>query len=287
MIYCRYPEWDGVEFRGFTYDSYLWEFTSFIDYLNTTFNLNAIITDFEFEEPLDDVINDNIKQVSLIQTSTISNNSPGDLSEVIANEVTKTESHTISFSRAVTHTNSYSTKTTVSAEVNVNFWVIHGKITTTEEFDYYREDSYANTEGSEQTLTKDVTYSISKTVNVLPYETVKVSSYLKWIDNLQMQYKANIVITLSKKCGEFLPQNYTKYILDMIGFDEEFANQTTYTLVYKTSGVYTASMGLDSVFTVTSVDHECQCNNTKQTPKVVYNSTNIRAKYYKLKKRKL
>jgi len=181
------------------------------------------------------------------------------LVEVVTDKVKKTESHTFSFSETLTQTSTYFSSFLISCELYLYGWEAELDLETQLEFSYTFQNSVSVAYGSEYTVTNEVDYSISKTVNVRSCDTVKISSYVNWINNLQLNYNASVDITLSQNCGSLLPTNYTQYVLNMIGFTGTLINSNNFILTYFTSGYIIASKGLDSQFNATSCGQNKEC----------------------------
>ena len=262
------------------YDKFNGGFVMFITKAIQYLDLRATMSKFAYTKPPEEVIKDNKKQVDLVQTSTINNCSPGTLIEEVSNTVKKTQSLKLSISPSVTKSAKFFSKFTIPAEISAKFLGMGESVSTSLEFGYEIGQNSTNNKDWEQTATRDVTYSVKKTVNVPPDQCFKIASYVNWIENPKLPYKALIDVTVMKKSGGVSEHEESRNVLKKMGFDEKFVNETTNSLVYETSGEFTGSFGLDSMFSVSKIGQNCKCEEkdndvTYYDVKVHYSPTNI------------
>ncbi len=93
-------------------------------------------------------------------------------------------------------------------------------------------------------------------MNIPPNQKLQFSSYVNWIDNLRIPFKANITITGEgpRFLDDFeLDSDSLKVLLTKYGFDEKLIEEKPESLTYETKGVFVGSFGLDSVFNVNNI----------------------------------
>jgi len=97
---------------------------------------------------------------------------------------------------------------------------------------------------------------------VPPYSSVEILSYVNWIDDLSLPYKAKLTVTGVAprfKDDSRLDSTTMKVLLIKYGFDERLIEETATSLTFEVRGVFKGSFGLDSVFSVTNL------GNTRNT----------------------
>lgn len=195
--------------------------------------------------------------MSLLETSTITNDSPASLSQTVSNTVTKKQTFELSFSNSVTESRNSFFNMTVETNVGFKFPGLGGEVSTDTNFGW----NWSRNETTVKSLTtqtiKEQTYTINKTVNVPAHSSVKVISYVNWIENLSIPYKAKLTfkgIGPSFENKGALNSNVIKVLLSKTGFNDKLLEEGESYVTFETHGQFTGSFGLDSVFSVTSIN---------------------------------
>ncbi len=196
-----------------------------------------------------------------MQTSTLTNDSPAEISEEISNEVKKTQSFEISVSNSVMKSSKFFNRFSISASIGGKFLGFGPSIDTHTEFSYDLTNDKFNSETETKTVKNEVTYNIKKIVNIPSHQNVQVVSYVNWIENLKMPYKAKITVTGEGPRFEDdheLDSDTIQVLLSKYGFDERLIEQNPKSLTFETKGTFVGSFGLDSVFSVHSLNEDIQ-----------------------------
>ena len=214
----------------------LWEF------IPTGYKITALITDFQYDSPPEDILEKYKKPVDIIEKRTISNNSGAELTD------------TVSYSKTFTNTFSYGFKESLNftAKTEVKAGI---PFTTSTKAEFSLSVGF---EANQQITKSDsVTYNITKQVKVPAFTSVRISAYANWIENLEMPFEATVKITAladrlmrngniardksvdGNVVSQFLSHHNFKGNIIRIEGDVVFA---------KISGKFIGSYGLDSVF---------------------------------------
>ncbi len=196
-----------------------------------------------------------------MQTSTLTNDSPAEISEEISNEVKKTQSFEISVSNSVMKSSRFFNQFSISASIGGKFLGFGPSIDAHTEFSYELTKDKFNSETETKTVKNEVTYNIKKIVNIPSHQNVQVVSYVNWIENLKMPYKAKITVTGEGPRFEDdheLDSDTIQVLLSKYGFDERLIEQNPKSLTFETKGIFIGSFGLDSVFSVHSLNEDIQ-----------------------------
>ncbi len=186
----------------------------------------------------------------------ITNDSPAKTSEVVSNTVKKTQSFEISYSKSIAQSAKSFSKFSLQASIGGKFLGIGASVDTTTEFGMEIGRETTTTNENKKSVSNEVTYTISKTVEVPPFEKVQVLSYVNWVDNLSLPYKAKVTVTGYAPRFEVdnkLDSKTMKVLLSKYGFNERLIKQTSTSLIFEVRGIFKGSFGLDSVFTTTSL----------------------------------
>jgi hypothetical protein len=197
-----------------------------------------------------------VKKVDLLHTSVLTNDSPAKLTEEISNEVKKTQSFEISYSKSIAESWKFFYHFSVHASVSAKFLGIGASVDTTHEFGFDYGKDVTTTHEIKKSVSNEVSYNIKKTIEIPPYEKVQVLSYVNWVDNLSMPYKAKVTVTGVAPRFENdsrLDAKTMKVLLSKYGFDERLIEETATSLTFEVRGEFTGSFGLDSVFSATSL----------------------------------
>jgi hypothetical protein len=134
----------------------------------------------------------------------------------------------------------------------------------TTEFGMELGGEVATTNDNKKSFSNEVTYTIRKTVEVPPFTKLQVLPYVNWVDNLSLPYKAKV--TVSGDAPRFendskLDSKTMKVLLSKYGFDERLIEETATSLTFEVHGTFTGSLGLNSVFSSTSLEntHNITC----------------------------
>ena len=107
-----------------------------------------------------------------------------------------------------------------------------------------------------KSVSNEVTYTIKKAVEVPPYEKLEVLSYVNWVDNLSLPYKAKVTVTgvaPRLENDSRLDAKTIKVLLSKYGYAERLIKETATSLTFEVRGEFIGSFGFDSVFSVTSL----------------------------------
>ena len=110
-------------------------------------------------------------------------------------------------------------------------------------------------------ITNSKEYSISKIIKVPPYTSVKISSYINWINDLRILFNISLKFSVEsyrmKNDGSLniywstMDKNLVSDILRQFDFHGHIVHDNEPdSVVAKMTGSFTGSMGLESVFVV-------------------------------------
>ena len=216
-------------------------------FIPNLYKIEAVITDFQYDSPPQSVFEKYKKKVSLIETRTIKNNGPAELTD------------TVSYSKTLTNTLSYGFKESLSFTYKTSVKAgIPGIGEGTTEWSFT-----GGFESNQQvTNTDTITYNQTKQVKVPPFTSVRISAYTNWVENIEMPFTATVKMTslasrLTKKYKlvndkivsgdvlyQYLTHNKFEGVINKIEENAVFA---------KITGIFTGSYGLDSVFSADQI----------------------------------
>jgi hypothetical protein len=174
------------------------------------------------------------------------------MKEKLTNSIKKTQSFTLTRSSSISESSKSFSHFSVKGKVD--FKVVGAEAGAEFGQDWGRDSSSSN--GDATTTSKEVSYSIDKEISVPPFSKVQVMSYVNWIENLPIPYKAKITVTgvyKNSKENKTLDSQALKNALQKIKFDEHLLNETSTSLIFETHGTIMGSFGLDSAFTSTFI----------------------------------
>lgn len=252
----------------------MWALTPFEEEFIKSFVLNSLLTNLEIKSN-ENYADDYVKQVAMMTTSTVVNNGSADISEEISNQITMTESHEISLIDSAIHTQGWHINAGVKVSSSYNILFAKGEVEVSLEGGYNTDNTEEQSRTDSLIISKEVTYSITKTVIVPSHQSVRISSYVNWLKDLQLPYTADLIVTLKSNksnCKEYLPAENIIYILEMIDITQTPSNVTQNSVIVPVYGVYKASLGLDTVFTVSPINEDNTSKRHKEI--IIYSNFN-------------
>ena len=106
------------------------------------------------------------------------------------------------------------------------------------------------------TVTSEQTYEIRKKIITPPYTKLKVLSYVNWIDDLTLNYKAKLHVYGTGPTFMENPNLDVAAINSLLAqknFKERKIDQTSHSVIYQVKGQLKGSFGLDSIFSVSEL----------------------------------
>lgn len=219
--------------------------------LNPLNELKSTIVDFSYDLLYEEMIVSKLSKIDLLRVSRIVNHSNATVEEELKNEVRKIVETRVRVETNMTHF--------MDVYVDAVFPMVFFGV------DY--QFTYNKFEGYEQTERHEARYEISKKVWVPPQTSVKIISYVNWIQNLDLPFTATL------RVGGLVPRETSqgflrpavanlaevRALLEYADFDdrtvvseEEEGNE----LIFKIKGVFSGSFGLDSVYRVEPLSDE-------------------------------
>lgn len=139
-------------------------------------------------------------------------------------------------------------------------------------FETTLESSYE--ESHSHTITSEQTYEIKKKIITPPYSKLKVLSYVNWIDDLTLNYKAKLHVYGT---GPIFMNNPNldvaaiNSLLTQKKLKERKIGQTSHSVIYEVKGQLKGSFGLDSIFSVSELPTISELNSLARsaTEKIV------------------
>lgn len=227
--------------------------------LHPLYNLKSAITEFRYDQSFEEMILAHASHVDLLEISLITNNSNATLEQMLENEIKRTKETTTSWSMDIVNG--------ADAHVEASFSfgsLFHAGASA----DYHFSKEEFN--GKEHRESEEVTYRISKKVTVPPLTSLKIVSYVTWINNLELPFTAKLEIGAigpvpNKEGTLFTPRSVelkaVKSLMDIARFRDngaasKYEDTLNKKMVYMMNGMFKGSFGLNTVFDAEPIDKE-------------------------------
>lgn len=210
-----------------------------IEVITFPYQINAMIENFQYGTIQENTIAQHTKLIDLIENRTIINKSEAQIFETVTYEKNISNVFTYGFRESLI----FATKTEIKAGVPftnslTSEFSISGGLEANQQF----------------TTTNTVTYSLARQVNVPKGESVKISSYIRWLENLEVPFTADVKITASVNIDKAADGECIRDILINNDFKGHITKIEREAVWAKISGNFAGAYGLDSAFSVHSIN---------------------------------
>ncbi|CAF1188808.1 unnamed protein product [Rotaria sordida] len=215
----------------------------FISFSMPSVTFNGEILKMEFDQPLPQLLTKSTENILIS-------------SHIIRNQ-TLNSTHTESITHSITRTNSftYSFKESLKYLSGLSFKAEIPFISTNSGSTIDMKSELGGESQQQWTQTRQETYSISKTITVPPNECIEVKSFVQWIENISIPFKAKIKVSgrchrLRSDDGQIIenqPMNrdLIEQYLKMNSFQGQILSYAEdNVLMAELAGVFTGSYGL-------------------------------------------